>query len=88
MLIEGQAMNPAERLHFLGKYVAGEAINGFMLLDGEEAYQKAKEMLKKRFRESFAFATVFRKKLDSWPRISPGLRNYAGFLVQWKELAV
>jgi hypothetical protein len=47
-LIEGRAINPAERLHFLGKYVSGEAkkvVNGFMLLDG--IYMKAKEMLAK-----------------------------------------
>ncbi|CAB3995222.1 Hypothetical predicted protein, partial [Paramuricea clavata] len=39
-LIEGRAINPAERLHFLGKYVTGEAkelIKGFMLLDGYQA---------------------------------------------------
>ncbi len=44
-LIESRTLNPAERLHFLGKYVTGEAkelIKGFMLLDGEDAYQKAK----------------------------------------------
>ena len=44
-LIEGRAVNPGERLHFLGKYVSGEAkevVNGFMLLDGEDAYKKAK----------------------------------------------
>jgi hypothetical protein len=51
-LIESRAINPAERLHFLGKYVSGEAkevVNGFMLLDGDDAYTKAKEMLAKRF---------------------------------------
>ncbi|CAB4032133.1 Hypothetical predicted protein [Paramuricea clavata] len=61
-LIEGRAINPAERLHFLGKYVTGEAkelIKGFMLLDGEDAYQKAKEMLSKRFGDSFAVAAAF-----------------------------
>ena len=49
-LIESRAINPAERLHFLGKYVSGEAkevVNGFMLLDGDDAYTKAKEMLAK-----------------------------------------
>ncbi len=44
-LIEGKAINSVERLHLLSKYVSGEAkevVNGFMLLDGEDAYLKAR----------------------------------------------
>lgn len=51
-LIEGagRAINPAERLYFLRKYVeAKEVMNGFMLLYGDDAYLKAKEMQAKRF---------------------------------------
>lgn len=73
-LIESRALNPAERLHFLGNYVTGEAkelIKGFMLLDGEDSYQKAKKMLNKRFGDSFAVASAFRKRLEAWPQISP-----------------
>ena len=88
-LIESRAIKPRERLHFLGKYVSGEAkevVNGFMLLDGEDAYQKAKEMLAKRFGDPFTIATAFRRKLDEWKQIVPndaiGLRKYADFLVQ------
>ena len=88
-LIESRAIRPRERLHFLGKYVSGEAkevVNGFMLLDGEDAYQKAKEMLAKRFGDPFTIATAFRKKLDEWKQIVPndaiGLRKYTDFLVQ------
>ena len=88
-LIESRAIKPRERLHFLGKYVSGEAkevVNGFMLLDGEDAYQKAKEMLAKRFGDPFTIATAFRRKLDEWKQIVPndaiGLRKYTDFLVQ------
>jgi hypothetical protein len=90
-LIEGRAINryPAERLHFLGKYVIGEAkevVNGFMLLDGDEAYTKAKEMLAKRFGDPFTVAASFRKRLEEWKQIAPGdaigLRKYSDFLVQ------
>ena len=38
-LIETRAVNPTERLHFLGRYVGGEAkelIEGYMLMDGED----------------------------------------------------
>ena len=68
-LRESRAIKPRERLHFFGKYVSGEAkevVNSFMLLDGEDAYQKAKEMLAKRFGDPFAIATAFRRKLDEW----------------------
>ncbi|CAB3998971.1 Hypothetical predicted protein [Paramuricea clavata] len=40
-LIETRATNSTERLHFLGWYVGGEAkdvIDGYMLMDGEDAY--------------------------------------------------
>jgi hypothetical protein len=91
-LVESRAVNPAERLHFLGKYVAGEAkevIEGFMLLDGEDAYQRAKEMLGKRYGDPFAVACAFRKKLEAWPVIAPydssGLRKYSDFLVQCEK---
>ena len=88
-LIESRAIKPRERLHFLGKYVSGEAkevVNGFMLLDGEDTYQKAKEMLAKQFGDPFTIATAFRRKLNEWKQIVPndaiGLRKYADFLVQ------
>ena len=55
-----------------------------MLLDGEDAYQKAKGILSKWLGDSSAFAAAFRKKIESWPQISPndalGLRKYADFL--------
>ncbi len=71
-LIESRAVNPAEKLHFLGKYVAGEAksvVEGFMLLDGDDAYEKAKRQLSKRFGNSFAVASAFRKR--QWPQVPP-----------------
>ena len=91
-LIEGRAVNAAEKLHFLGKYVSGEAkevVNGFMPMDGDDAYQKSKEMLAKRFGDPFIVATAFRKRLDEWKPIAPhdaiGLRKYADFLVQCEK---
>ncbi len=91
-LIESRAVNPAEKLHFLGKYVAGEAksvVEGFMLLDGDDAYEKAKRQLSKRFGNSFAVASAFRKRLDEWPQVPPndghGLRKFADLLVQCEK---
>ena len=91
-LIKGRAITPTERLHFLGKYVSGKAkevVNGFMLLDDEDGYKKAKEMLAKQFGDPFTIATGFRKKLEEWKPIAPhdaiGLRKYADFLVQCEK---
>ena len=60
-----------------------------MLLDGEDAYQRAKEMLAKRYGDPFAVACAFRKKLEAWPVIAPydssGLRKYSDFLVQCEK---
>ena len=92
-LIEGRAVKPSERLHFLGKYLEGDAkevVDGFILLDSEDAYERAKEMLDKRFGDPFAVATACRKKVESWQKIhpndGPGLRKYADFLVQCEQI--
>ena len=50
-LIESRAIHFAEKLHFLGKYVSGEAksvVEGFMLLDGDDAYEKATTLTRRR----------------------------------------
>ena len=56
-----------------------------MLMDGENAYQSAKNMLLKRYEDPFVVASVFRKKLESWPQVAPqdalAMRKYADFLL-------
>ena len=91
-LIETRAVNSTERLHFLGRYVAGEAkevIEGYMLMDGDDAYERAKDMLSKRYGDPFTVASAFRKKLESWPQVPPqdplALRRYADFLLQCEK---
>ncbi len=62
MLIESHATNSADSLHFLGKYVFHDAkavVEGFMLLDGDDAYKRAKEQLSTRF----AVASAIHKRL-------------------------
>ncbi len=60
-----------------------------MLLDGDDAYEKAKRQLSKRFGNSFAVASAFRKRLDGWPQVPPndghGLRKFADLLVQCEK---
>lgn len=88
-LIESRAIKPNKRLHFLGKYVTGnakEVVDGFLLFD---AYQRAKEMLAKRFGDPYAVAAAYRQKIESWSKIPAsdgyGLRRFSDFLVQCEE---
>ena len=61
-LIETRAVNPTERLHFLGRTSEVKLKNseGYML-----CIKVSKGMLAKRYREPFAVASAFRKKLES-----------------------
>ena len=72
-LVECRAVSPAERLHFLGKYVSGEAknvVSRFRLLDSEEAYNKAKEMLAKRFGENLKNGNQCEKAMEKVSRLN------------------
>jgi len=91
-LIENKTTRTNERIHFLRKYVAGEAkeaIDGLLLLNSDDAYQKAKEMLSKRFGDPFAIASAYRQKLESWPKIqnsdAKGLRKFTDFLAHCEK---
>ena len=88
-LIEGKRISAADKIHYLRRYVGGparEAISGFFLLRNEEAFQRAKAVLEKRFGNSFAISDAFISKLESWPKISSkdkqGLHNLSDFLQQ------
>jgi len=65
-------------------------VASFVLLDSEDAYERAKEMLAKRFGHPFVVASSCRSKLESWPAIhpndGPGMRKFADYLVQYEQL--
>ncbi|XP_038055961.1 uncharacterized protein LOC119727951 [Patiria miniata] len=89
ILIEQRGIPRSERLHYLQKYLGGavkESIEGYFFLSTDDAFDKAKELLEKRFGDPFVVANAFRNKLESWPKISPrdgtGMRNLADFLGQ------
>ncbi|XP_064647084.1 uncharacterized protein LOC135499944 [Lineus longissimus] len=88
-LIEGRGIPKREQIHYLRRYLSGpakEAIEGYLYMDTEEAYIRAKEVLEKRFGEPFVVADAFRKKLESWPKVGnrdgTGLRKLSDFLQQ------
>ena len=62
----------------------GRQIEGYFLLNTEEAYETAWTVLKQRYGNQFTVARSFREKLHHWPKIHPkdssGLREFADFL--------
>ena len=86
-LIDKKGMPPSERLFYLKKYLAGpakEAVEGYFLIPTDDAYEKAKRLLKERYGDPFVVITAFRDKLDTWPKIQArnavALRKFADFL--------
>ena len=89
ILIERKTIPAQEKLYYLKKYLGGEAkavVEGLFFIQNEDAYEKAKIMLEKRFGDPFMIADAFRNKIDTWPRIqsrdSQGLRKFTDFLRQ------
>ena len=88
-LIEGKGLSDMEKLHYLKRYVKGQAkecVSGYFLYQSGDAYQKAKEQLRARYGNVFDVARAFRAKLEQWPKIgnkdAEALQNYADFLKQ------
>ncbi len=88
-LIENRGIPPAEKFHYLKRYLGGhakEAVEGYFLLNTEAAFEEAKALLHTRYGNPFVVADAFRNKLLSWSKISTrdslGLRCYADFLRQ------
>ena len=88
-LIDHKALTPAERLHFLSRYVGGpakEAIQGFFPLSPALAYENSYQLLIKRYGDQYKLATSYRQKLKTWSKIGssdgPGLRSLVDFLRQ------
>jgi hypothetical protein len=88
-LIESKGLSEVEKLHYLRKYVDGEArecVNGYFLCNSSDAFSEAKAQLKRRYGNPFDTARAFRDKLASWPKVSGkdpyALRKYADFLTQ------
>ena len=94
-LISASSLPPAKRVHYLRRYLGGpaqEAVEGFLLLSTDEAYDDAMRLLETRYGNHFAIANAFRDKLETWPKISNrdglGLQKLADFLKQCQSAMV
>ena len=92
--IESKTSSSVERLHYLGKYTAGEAKNailGYIQLRSEDAYQQAKAKLVDRYGNEYIRASNYKNKIRSWPAIrsgdGKGLREFADFLEQVEAMS-
>ena len=88
-LIHHRAIPPSERLHYLSRYLGGEAkdaIEGFLYMRSPDAYQQAYLLLNRRYGDNSELATTFRQRLRAWPKLGPtdtqGLRKFVDFLRQ------
>ncbi|XP_014678718.1 PREDICTED: uncharacterized protein LOC106818533, partial [Priapulus caudatus] len=88
-LIDHQGISPREKIHYLRKYLSGEAresVEGLFYFDTKEAYLASLKMLEERYGNPFLVAEGFRNKIENWPRIqandSKALRKFTDFLRQ------
>ena len=86
-LIDRRCPNPADKLFYLQRYIAGEArsvLEGNFYRTDKEAYQQAWEKLNARYGHSFVIQRAYREKLNGWPRIGAKeyvkLREFGDFL--------
>ena len=88
-LIDRRDIAPAERVHYLRRYLAGEArqcVENFLLIPSDDSYHEAIKLIEKRFGNSFSIAQAFKSKIETWPKVSAkdytGLRKFSDFLRQ------
>ena len=88
-MVSNRAMTMTDRVNLLNRYLGGEArsaIEGYLTMPPEEAYNGAYRLLVERYGDSFELANDYCKKLKSWPHISgtdmTGLRHYVDYLKQ------
>ena len=74
-LIESRMSSQRELLYYLNKYTAGianAAISGYVMMDSQNAYEKAKRTLVQRFGDKFKLSEAFKREISEWPAIKPG----------------
>jgi hypothetical protein len=88
-LIDCRNISPAERIHYLKQYLAGEAkqcVENFLLIPSNDSYTEALKLIDKRFGDNFTIAQAFKAKIEGWPKIGPkdyvSLRKFSDFLRQ------
>ncbi|CAB3990870.1 Hypothetical predicted protein [Paramuricea clavata] len=89
-LIDGEAVNPAHKLYYLGEYTSGQAqkmIDGLLGLQSDDAYKRARQILQERFGDPYKIYQAYNERLKSWPVCSKAseLQEFSDFLVTVQE---
>ena len=90
--IEGKHTSDRERLLFLEQLTRGEAnglVKGCMYMPDDSGYQRAKQLLQKRYGNVHRIAEAYLAKMRTWPSImnedSTGIQNLSLFLTECKH---
>jgi hypothetical protein len=93
-LIEDRNIPPADRIHYLQRYLKGDAyesVQSLLLIPSDDSYHEAMALIEKRFGNSYTIACAFKSKIENWPKVtsrdSHGLRKFADFLKQCEVAA-
>ena len=88
-LVNHRALTATDKLALLNKFVGGEAkaaIEGYLMMPPQEAYEEAYALLASRYGDPLNIANAYKERLRAWPRIagsdSTGLRKFTDYLKQ------
>jgi hypothetical protein len=89
-LIDGEAVNPAHKLYYLGEYTIGQAqkiIDGLLGLQSDDSYKRAEQTFQERYGDSYNIYQAYNEMLMSWPVCSKAseLHEFSDFLVTVQE---
>ena len=90
-LIDEESVKPSHKLYYLGEYTDGIAlkmISGLIGLRTNEAYERARKILKERFGDPFQIYDAYSRRLKAWPMCisSKDIQEFSDFLVMTKEM--
>ena len=88
-LLNRGAMTAVDKLNLLTRFVKGEAklaIQGYLLMPPDIAFERAYRLLNDRYGDNFLIAGAFKNRLKTWPKLSgtdsTSLRSFVDFLRQ------
>ena len=73
-LVDSRPLEPDIKLNVLNQYVTGrpkQAVEHYVLIGTEDAYQKARSVLQERYGNCNVVSSAFRNKVEKWPKIIP-----------------
>ena len=84
-LVHNDSVDPGSKLYYLEEYTAGDAkdaVAPYLSEKTESAFEEAMATLKKIFGDPYSIYSVYKKRLDAWPKCktSESLRKFLNYL--------